>query len=93
MNLITKFWLTFSLCLSHASLGKVKAAYCLPGDNCFPSTEVLKAFNASIGGRLLQPQPYGAACYQATYDGDMCRSLAQNKTVAEWRVEQPGELL
>ncbi|KAH7241288.1 hypothetical protein BKA59DRAFT_512812 [Fusarium tricinctum] len=90
MNLITKFWLTFSLCLSHASLGKAKAAYCLPGDSCFPSTEVLKAFNASIGGRLLQPQPYGAACYQATYDGDMCRSLAQNKTVAEWRVEQPA---
>ncbi|KPM41001.1 hypothetical protein AK830_g5530 [Neonectria ditissima] len=73
-------------------IGMVAAnsSYCLPGDACFPSAEILDAFNASVDGRLLKPQPYGAACYRATYDSDLCRDLAENKTVAEWRVEQPA---
>jgi hypothetical protein len=86
-------WLTFSLFLFHPSPASGKAPYCLPNDSCFPSTHILQSFNASINGRLLHTQPYGAACYQEAYDKATCQQLSTNKAQAQWRVEQPGTQL
>lgn len=86
-------WLTFGLFLSWPLPASARAPYCLPADDCFPSTDVLQAFNASIDGRLLQTQPYGAACYRETYDKATCQRLARNKALAQWRIEQPGKRL
>ncbi|KAH7232860.1 hypothetical protein BKA59DRAFT_407539 [Fusarium tricinctum] len=83
-------WLTFSLFLFHPSPASGKAPYCLPNDSCFPSTHILQSFNASINGRLLHTQPYGAACYQEAYDKATCQQLSTNKAQAQWRVEQPA---
>ncbi|RGP62981.1 FAD/fmn-containing protein [Fusarium sporotrichioides] len=84
-------WLTFGLFLFHPSPASAKAPYCLPNDSCFPSTHILQAFNASVSGRLLHTQPYGAACYHETYDEATCQRLSTNKAQAQWRVEQPAQ--
>lgn len=86
-------WLTFSLFLFHPSPARAKAPYCLPNHSCFPSAHILQSFNASINGRLLHTQPYGAACYQESYDEATCQQLSTNKALAQWRVEQPGTQL
>ena len=68
------------------------APYCLPGDACFPSAEVLDEFNSTIGGRLIKSQPYAAACYEATYNAEECKAIAEVKGLHAWRLPQPRKL-
>ncbi len=63
-----------------ATLAAAKAPYCLATDSsCFPSEATLSAFNASIGGRLSSPPPYGRVCYEGHYDAAACETLVQRK--------------
>lgn len=62
------------------------APYCLADDpSCFPSAETLASFNASGGGRLSAPPPYGRVCYQGFFDAAACQALVENKTTAAFR--------
>ena len=65
--------------------------YCLAGDSCFPSDQTWTDFNETVGGKLIKVEPYGKACYAATYDAEQCKFLAENKGVNAWRAQQPGE--
>ncbi|KAH8898772.1 FAD-binding domain-containing protein, partial [Thozetella sp. PMI_491] len=59
---------------------------CLAGDaSCFPGIDELAAFNASIGGRLSAPPPYGNVCYNGTFDLAACQELVNNKRKAAFR--------
>lgn len=71
-------------------LVKAAAPYCLPSQPCFPHQNTLISFNASVGGRLLEPAPYGAVCYAGTYDASACANLIQNKGQASFRKTLPG---
>lgn len=68
------------------------APYCLPGDECFPSNDVLNDFNTTVGGKLIKAIPYGAACYAATYNAEECKALSVNKGIHAWRAAVPGKL-
>lgn len=83
--------LTSVLLATGAQVAEAKAPYCLPGNPCFPASKVLDTFNASVGGRLIKSEPYGAACYKATYDAEKCKEVAKNKSLPEWRAKQPGK--
>jgi hypothetical protein len=68
-----------------------KAPYVLPGDAGYPSTEIWSQFNATLGGTLIEAQPYGAPCYAATYNAAECLYLAQNKGNSTFRESLPGK--
>lgn len=80
------------LALGLASRSQAAAPYCLPGDACFPSTEVLNELNSTIGGRLIKSQPYAAACYEATYNAEECKAIAEVKGLHAWRLPQARKL-
>lgn len=67
------------------------APYCLAGDSCFPSKDVLAEFNNTIDGRLIESKPYAAACYEADFNAEECQAIAENKGIHAWRLPQPGE--
>lgn len=64
--------------------------YCLPGNACYPSREEWGTLNTTVGGRLIRTTPYGAPCYQATYNADECLSLAKSKNSLAFRDSLPG---
>lgn len=70
------------------------APYCLPGDACFPGADALASLNATVGGRLIRTEPYGAACYAGpSYDAARCWEMAgELKDKDDWRVSLPGKL-
>jgi hypothetical protein len=71
-----------------------RSPYCLPGDKCFPNASVLQVFNASIGGRLLEPIPYAAVCYAGKFfDASACSTLVENQTRGDFRHNLPGALM
>jgi len=73
-----------------ATLTYAKPPYCLPGQLCFPSPEVLEAFNCTIDGTLIETTPYGSACYKASYDATTCKALAAKKHDYDYRVSLPA---
>lgn len=79
------------LALGLASGSQAAAPYCLSGDACFPSDEVLSEFNSTVGGRLIKTEPYAAACYEATYNAEECQAIAEVKGTHAWRLPQPRE--
>lgn len=75
------------------ALARAAAPYCVPSNACFPSTGVLAAFNATVGGRLIKSVPYGSVCYAATYDAAKCAALVANMSVDAYRLEIPDALM
>ena len=65
---------------------------CLSGDNCFPSDEVLSAFNSSIHGKLHVERPAGAPCYHTdpAYNATYCAAITQNYQNDQWREDVFG---
>lgn len=66
------------------------APYCLPGDACFPTDAELDAFNGTVNGALLKSVPYGAPCYEDTYNAAECKTLAEMKGNEDWRRNLSG---
>jgi len=89
---MTRLTISSLLALGLAARTHAAAPYCLPGDACFPSAEVLDEFNNTVGGRLIKSQPYAAACYEATYDAEECKAIAEVKGLHAWRLPQPRKL-
>ena len=83
--------LFLALILLHALPSQAAAPYCLFGDPCFPSDAQLEQFNATVNGRLIKIIPYGAACYEATYNADVCKELATVKPDIFYRQALPGK--
>jgi hypothetical protein len=51
----------------------------IPGDPDWPTDAAWSAFNATLGGVLLKPQPLGSVCYYGpSYSPQLCASLQQN---------------
>jgi hypothetical protein len=75
-------------------LGSVHAAapYCLAGDSCFPSDDVLAQFEQSLGSKLIKSIPYGSACYSATYDAEQCIKIANESRTFDFRESQAGKM-
>lgn len=73
-----------------ATFASAGAPYCLPGSACYPKPALWDAFNTTVGGRLIKVTPYGAPCYDATYNAEQCLYLAQNKGSITFRDNLPG---
>lgn len=60
--------------LGHARQTQTPKCKAVPGNPDWPSPDIWKALNESIGGRLLQPTPLGAVCHpgQASYSAAQC---------------------
>ena len=69
------------------------APYCLAGDSCFPSDDVLEQFGQSLRGNMIKSLPYGAACYSATYDAEQCIKIANESRTFDFRESQAGKML
>ncbi|KAJ3492527.1 hypothetical protein NLG97_g5329 [Lecanicillium saksenae] len=67
--------------------------YCLPGNSCYPSPAAWGQFNTTVGGRLIKITPYGAPCYEATYDAQQCLSLAKSKSNLQFRDSLPAAVM
>jgi hypothetical protein len=65
---------------------------CLSGDSCFPSEDVLSAFNDTIDGKLHAELPAGAPCYHTdpAYYPTTCGTITQNYHVDQWREDVFG---
>lgn len=50
---------------------------CLPGEPCWPKPEAWSAFNATVGGSLVQTVPIGNPCHVPNYDEAACTALQQ----------------
>jgi hypothetical protein len=51
----------------------------VPGDDDWPSDEGWSAFNETLGGVLLKPQPLASVCYAGeNYDQRKCEQLKQS---------------
>ncbi|KAI0813096.1 FAD-binding domain-containing protein [Xylaria sp. FL0064] len=69
------------------------APYCLAGESCFPDDAALNTFNQTVNGALIKVVPYGAACYQATYDADECKKLAEINGDNDYRQSLPAGVM
>ncbi|KAF2704324.1 FAD-binding domain-containing protein [Pleomassaria siparia CBS 279.74] len=69
------------------------AAYCLAGQACFPSDDVLATFEQSLGGNLIKTLPYGSACYSATYNAEECLKLANQSQTFDFRESQAAAVM
>ncbi|KAI1310653.1 FAD-binding domain-containing protein [Xylaria venustula] len=87
---------TFRLAYAAAlALPAVQAAapYCLAGESCFPDDATLNTFNGTVDGAVIKVVPYGAACYQATYDADECKKLAEINGDNDYRQSLPAGVM
>jgi hypothetical protein len=48
---------------------------CLPGDSCWPKTDVWKRLNETVNNRLIKVAPIGAQCHDPHYDAEACETL------------------
>ena len=48
---------------------------CFRGDECWPSSVVWSAFNASVDGRLIATVPLAASCHDPNYQASGCKTL------------------
>lgn len=72
--------ITQSLSWALATVGAVSAGStpkcrCLPGDACWPSTNVWSQFNKTVNGGLIKTVPIGSPCHDPTYDAEACSAL------------------
>lgn len=48
---------------------------CLPGDSCWPRSDVWKGLNQTVNNRLIKVVPIGAQCHDPHYDAKACEAL------------------
>ncbi|KAF6831781.1 FAD binding domain-containing protein (isoamyl alcohol oxidase) [Colletotrichum plurivorum] len=56
---------------------------CLPGDACWPSTDLWNALNTTVGGKLIATVPIGSVCHDPNYDEAACNALKESWTLPE----------
>ncbi|CAF3846290.1 unnamed protein product [Rotaria sordida] len=66
---------------------------CLSSNSaCWPNASQWQAFNESVGGRLLRPEPSAAVCNGQTYNANAC-AVAQAQWInSTWRSDQVGAM-
>ncbi|CAM4778915.1 unnamed protein product [Rotaria magnacalcarata] len=66
---------------------------CLANNSsCWPNASVWEAFNETIDGRLLLPEPSAAVCNGKTYDAQACTLAKAQWYNATWRSDQTGAM-
>lgn len=62
---------------------------CLAWQPCFPSSEDLTVFNASVDGMLFTQRPVGAVCYREDplYNQALCNTELASFTSDQWRAD------
>ncbi|KAM0415954.1 hypothetical protein ACHAPT_013108 [Fusarium lateritium] len=67
--------LSWALAAVAVSAGSTPKCRCLPGDACWPSTNVWNQFNKTVDGGLIKTVPIGSPCHDPTYDAEACEAL------------------
>ncbi|KAH7134114.1 isoamyl alcohol oxidase [Dactylonectria macrodidyma] len=60
-----------------------KSCKTFPGDKAWPTKAAWKAFNATVGGRLIETVPLGSPCHGSTFDNATCEYLK-----SQWQYEE-----
>ncbi|XP_055330644.1 uncharacterized protein LOC129583005 [Paramacrobiotus metropolitanus] len=64
---------------------------CMPDTPCWPTAQEWNGLNASLSGRLVQPQPSGYPCYRgAGYNITACSQMKTSRSNAYYRRDLPG---
>ncbi|KAI0205452.1 FAD-binding domain-containing protein [Astrocystis sublimbata] len=69
---------------------------CFPGDDCWPSAESWNAFNASLGGKLIETIPIASPCHDYTvtgYDPKQCTSLQNDWFYPETHIKSASSTM
>ncbi|CAE6456435.1 unnamed protein product [Rhizoctonia solani] len=85
-------WIRISSFLFSFGLSVQGARRCTSSDPCWPSSSVWSSFNASIGGRLIEPHPPAWPCHDPHYDAAACAEAQQNWADSFWRSNQTGAM-
>jgi hypothetical protein len=96
LNGIIAVALAIAPCLAYVPLARTVSGReaateckCYPGDRCWPTASEWKAFNATVGGRLIVNVPTGAVCYSnfngvPTANPAKCAEAAANWSNSSW---------
>lgn len=69
--------LTFTILqTSQAAVSPRPACRCLPGDSCWPDSQIWGGLNSTVGGRLVATVPLAAECHNPTYNAAECSNIA-----------------
>ncbi|KAM0316888.1 hypothetical protein ACHAPQ_011181 [Fusarium lateritium] len=63
---------------------------CLPGDSCWPKTDVWKRLDEAVDNRLIKVAPIGAQCHDPHYDGKACAELQAQWLNPLLHIESPS---
>ena len=69
---------------------------CFPGDPCWPTPAQWKAFNSTLGGRLIATIPIAAACHHDSvtpYDVQKCDALQNIWFYPETHIDSPSSIM
>ncbi|KAF8854350.1 FAD-binding domain-containing protein [Acephala macrosclerotiorum] len=81
MKTFLAIFLTAVFSLQH-HFSNASSCRCLPGDECWPPPTTWKAFNDTVGGRLIATVPLGTACHSPHYNATECAYLQ-----SQWQLE------
>ncbi|KAL2269319.1 hypothetical protein VTJ83DRAFT_1503 [Remersonia thermophila] len=61
----------------------------VPGTPGWPSPSEWQSFNATLGGRLLQPNPPAAVCHAAGFNTTACKAIVKGWTTYDFHQKDP----
>ncbi|KAF5018569.1 hypothetical protein F66182_9443 [Fusarium sp. NRRL 66182] len=63
---------------------------CLPGESCWPKTDIWKRLNGTVDNRLIKVVPIGAQCHDPHYDAEACAALQAQWMNPLLHIESPS---
>jgi hypothetical protein len=60
-----------------------------PGDSSYPSVASWHAFNNTLGGKLIAPQPAASVCYSSSGNSSACQAVVKGSLDANFVAKDP----
>ncbi|KAF4981966.1 hypothetical protein FZEAL_2312 [Fusarium zealandicum] len=75
------------------SCGATPKCRCLPGDACWPSTDVWNQLNETVSGGLIKTVPMGSPCHDPNYEADTCDALQDAWKLVETHIDSSSSVM
>lgn len=63
---------------------------CVPGSNCWPSSDDWSVFNNSVNGHVFALRPIAWPCSPEGYDEAQCQEVVRHFHNSSWRAQHVG---
>ncbi|TFB05392.1 putative FAD-linked oxidoreductase [Trichoderma ghanense] len=93
LAVLPSFFFSPATAASLQASGSSSSCRCFPGDACWPSQADWKAFNQSIGGRLIATVPLGSVCHGTAYDATRCANIKAVWPIADTHTDSSSSVL